>query len=961
MRAIYRVQLTPAFGFAALRASVAYLHRLGISHLYLSPIFRSRAGSTHGYDITDHAQINPELGGDAGFHALVTECHAHSMGVVLDIVPNHMAVMTAENAWWFDLLEHGPASRFAEWFDIDWAPARASMRNRLLVPALGSPLGEVIAQRGLKLQFDPSGGMFSIRYEALEFPLDPATYPRIVQAISSLVEAPQSSEQCAHAQLAQVLSGFTALPPAAPCSHEMQRVRGSDALALQRQLALLCEQQPEVVDFINAGLHALHDVPQELSAELLAGIQAAQPYRLAFWRVSGEEINYRRFFDVNDLAALRMERREVFDVTHALPRRLWQSGCIDGVRVDHADGLYRPAQYFHWLRELLGTDPAGRAPWIVAEKILGKGEVLPADWQIDGTTGYDFAAQVTAWLMNDRGAAELEKIHRKVTGGGPAYAEVAYQSRRHVMRTSLAAEISGLATRLDRLAQLHLDTSDFTLFDLREAIVDVIACFPVYRTYIGDGPVSAGDARYIRRAVGMGISRKQTLRRALEFLERVLLGELATEPVRRAAALDFTHRFQQVTGPVMAKGIEDTACYRYPSLLAMNEVGGDPVCRGLSTEALHQANARRGRDHPRAVLASSTHDTKRGEDARYRLCALTELHAAWGTCLRRWRRLKGQRHGVRSVGATQEYLLLQSLLAIWPLPPSDEDTQPLRARMEEYAVKSAREAKERTSWLDHDAEYEAALHEYLQLLLPARRNSGFPRYFRAVIDQAAYFGMLNALSACVLKFTAPGVPDIYQGNELPAFVLVDPDNRRQPDFHAHSQLLGEVVRAAETVPPAAAAAAMLDNWWDGKLKLFLSWRLLNLRKDDPELFNSGTYTPLAAEGTHAEHLCAFIREGTRSVLIVVVSRWAATLSRGSLRAPLGGALWQDTRIPLPTGIRCDEYTDVLSGRTIHVNSSAAPAHELFAGSLFEILPVAVLLGTLQSHSSNSSSERAVTP
>jgi (1->4)-alpha-D-glucan 1-alpha-D-glucosylmutase len=393
----------------------------------------------------------------------------------------------------------------------------------------------------------------------------------------------------------------------------------------------------------------------------------------------------------------------------------------------------------------------------------------------------------------------------------------------------------------------------------------------------------------------------------------------------------------------------------------MNEVGGDPQCRGLSTEALHQANLLRRRDSPCSVLASSTHDTKRGEDARYRLCTLTEIASTWASCLRRWRRLKGQRHGIHPVGATQEYLLLQSLLAIWPLPPADEDTQSLRGRMEEYAIKSAREAKERTSWLDHDADYETALREYVNLLLPARRNSGFPRYFRAAIDQAAYFGMLNCLSASVLKFTSPGVPDIYQGNELPAFVVVDPDNRRQPDLRAHALLLDELVEWVGKTPPASAATALLENWWDGRLKLFLSWRLLNLRRDNPALFHSGTYTPLPIEGIHAEHLCAFAREGGGCTLIVLVSRWAATLSGGALRAPLGDAVWQDTRIALPATIGGGEYIDALSGRAVRIAAADAAVRELRAGSLFETLPVSVLVGSTQVHSSNSSNERPVTP
>jgi (1->4)-alpha-D-glucan 1-alpha-D-glucosylmutase len=961
MRATYRVQLNATFGFSALCEIVPYLHGLGISHLYLSPIFQSRADSRHGYDITDHGQINAELGGERGLLALVQTCRAHSMGLLLDIVPNHMAVTTAANSWWLDVLEHGPASRFADYFDIDWTPTRASMRNRLLIPALGSPLGEVIGRRGFSLTFDAASGKFWLHHESLQYPLDPATYPRVFEAIRRHAVVATVPDEAALAQLTGALQAFAALPPAEPCPHETRLLRSVEAQAHRQRLAQLCTTQPTLAVYIHATLQYLQQLPAALYGELLAAVLRAQPYRLAFWRVSGEEINYRRFFDVNELAALRMENRQVFDATHALLWRLWQGGCLDGVRVDHADGLYRPAQYFQRLRQLLDSGPTGRHAWIVAEKILGNGESLPVDWEVDGTTGYDFAAQVSGWLMCGSGAVSLEKLYRRVVGPGPDYTQIAYQSRRQVMRTSLAAEISGLAARLDRLAQRHLDTSDFTLFDLREAIVEVVACFPVYRTYVGDGPVGVENARHIRRATGMALSRKQTAARALQFLERVLLGEFADDPACRVAAQEFTLSFQQVTAPVMAKGIEDTAYYRHPCLLAMNEVGGDPQCRSLSSEALHQANLTRQRNYPCSLLASSTHDTKRGEDARYRLCALTQIPAAWAACLRRWRRLKGQRRSAGSVSATQEYLLLQSLLAIWPLPQAGEDLTQLRARMQEYAIKAAREAKERTSWLDPDTDHEDQLRDYVKLLLPMRVNSGFVRYFRPVIDQAAFFGMLDAVSACVLKFTAPGIPDIYQGNELPAFVLVDPDNRRQPDFGAHARLLEEVTLSSAAVPLAAAATAMLEAWWDGKLKLFVTWRLLTLRREHPDPFDAGAYTPLAVDGTHALHLCAFARECARSTLIVVVSRWAGILSRGDMRAPLGELAWQDTYIRLPASIDSGEYVDALSGRVIRIGPSDAKERTLPAGLLLKTLPCSVLLRDAQPTRSNNSSERPVTP
>ena len=940
-RAIYRIQLTPQNGFDSVREAVPYLRKLGISHLYLSPVFTSRHGSTHGYDVVDHSTLDPELGGEAGFRALAAACSAQGMGLVLDIVPNHMAVMTTANAWWMDVLENGAASQYADYFDIDWAPARASMRNRLLVPVLGEPLGDVIDQRGLRVEFDAGQGVFCTHYAGMQFPLDPQSYAQLLDAVQRVTaDAPPLDEQVLQ-EYASVRDAFAALPPARAASPEVLALRDRDQQVNRRRLARLCERHPELVGRIQGALRQINELPDEASADMLAKLFASQPYRLAFWKVSGEEINYRRFFDVNDLAALRVEDRKVFDAIHARLGALWREALFDGVRVDHADGLYDPAQYFHRLRALLSDDSGTRTPWIVAEKILGTGERLPTGWEVDGTTGYEFAALVTGWLMHADGAVDLEKTYRRFAGTAP-YVDIAYQSRRQVMRSSLAAEVSGLASRLDRLAQMHRNTLDFTLFDLREAIVEVIASFPVYRTYVHDGQVSTEDSQHIRRAVGAAMSRNQSARRALQFLERVLLGEIEDEP-RRTAALEFTLKFQQVTAPVMAKGIEDTAYYRYPCLLAMNEVGGDPQCRGFSSETLHRANEMRQREYPRSVLATSTHDTKRGEDARYRLCVLTELVAEWAACVGRWRRLKTRRRDAATVGAAQEYLLLQSLLAIWPLDAAAEESAELRLRMEEYAVKAAREAKELTSWLEPDSEYEDRLRHYVAMLLPGNGpGTGFARYFRPVLDEILYFGMLNSLSACVLKFTAPGVPDTYQGNELPALVLVDPDNRRQPDLRAHSQALEELILSIAETSLESTAARLLQSWRDGCLKLFVTWRLLMLRAENPALFDAGTYVALAVEGAHAPHLCAYGRTNGDCTLLVVASRWAATLMQGETAAPLNEA-WGDTRILLPARIPEGEYSNVFTGRTFLVGAGPDGPRGVKAEDLFQTLPVAVLL------------------
>ena len=935
-RATYRLQLTPEFGFAQAREALPYLHALGISHLYLSPVSGSREGSTHGYDVIDHGQIDGQLGGRAAFDALAAACRELGMGLVLDIVPNHMAVLGAGNQWWIDVLENGPASRFATYFDIDWEPVRSSMRNRLLVPVLAAPLGDIIDRGEIRLEFQADAGAFAVRYASHRLPVEPRGYPLVFRAAEPPLEVALPGE--AAQELSSLLDAFAALPPPLAGTAETLQVRDRDRQVNQRRLARLCERQPEVRDFI---LHAVQRINTP-GSDLLAELLAVQPYRLAFWRVSGEEINYRRFFDVNELAALRMEEPAVFAATHSLVRELWQQGAIDGLRVDHADGLYDPPAYLAQLRDLLG-DGSGKRPWTLVEKILGPGEKLPADWCVDGTTGYEFGALVTGWLARSEGIDALDRTWQRFTGRDTPFDEVVYESKKQVMRSSLAAEISMLAARLDRLAQMHRNTSDFTLFDLREAIVEVIACFPVYRTYIASDRPSAEDVQQVRRAIGAAFSRRRTALRALEFLEEVLLGGLSGDPRRAAAALDFTRKFQQVTSPVMAKGVEDTAFYRFARLLAFNEVGADPDARGISTELLHRANEARAREWPRTLIATATHDSKRGEDVRFRLCVLSELARQWSDCVGRWRRLKRRKRAADAPDAVQEYLLLQSLLGIWP-SGAGEDPQGLRARLADYAVKAAREAKEETSWLEQDEEAEAALQELVAQMLPAAGMAGFERYFRPVIDSVAYFGMLNALSAVTLKLTAPGVPDIYQGCELPSLVLVDPDNRRPVDFNAHALALESLQQRLRGQSRAEVAADLLAHWQDGQVKLLVTWTLLRLGQSHARAFE-GEYIALPTQGEQAECVCAYARAAEGLALVVVVSRWAATLSGGVPQPPLGVAVWHDTAVQLPRTLPAGLYTDVFTGRDFQVGNTAGDGTgetRLDIASLLTVLPVCVL-------------------
>lgn len=936
-RATYRVQLTAGFGFADLTAAVPYLARLGISHLYLSPVFRSRAGSQHGYDVTNHSQLNPELGGAPAFAMLAKACGEHRVGIILDIVPNHMAVMTDDNAWWMDVLENGPASRHAGFFDIDWNPARHSMRNRLLVPALERPLGEAVAQGEITICFDEQKGTFHVACGNLRFPVDPASCPLILCGAAG----PYCGSAIETQEFTDVVQAFASLPPAqaAPPEVLVRRERGKEEA--KRRLAALCGRCPGVALHVRRCLDAINTDASTERNDHLVRILAAQPYRLAYWRVAGEEVNYRRFFDVNELAALRVEEPEVFERTHGLIRELWRSGGIDGLRVDHADGLYRPARYLQCLHDLL-ADEGGSRPLVVVEKILGTGEELPADWPVDGTTGYEFGALLTGWLAHPQGVQQLERIHQAFVRPGLSFAEIVHESKKRVMHSSLAAEITMLAHRLDRIAQASYSTSDFTLFDLRQAVVEVIASFPVYRTYVSDAGPSDADVAIIRRAVGAALGRKQAVRRALEFLGTVLVGEDGLHE-RMPAAREFCMRFQQVTGPVMAKGVEDTAFYRYSRLLAFNEVGADPQCRGVSTESFHRANERRAECFPQTLLATSTHDSKRGEDCRFRLCVLTEVAPLWRSCLARWRRLKRRAMQEALPEPEMEYLLLQSALGIWPVGQSGVDEAKLAQRLGDYALKAAREAKVSTSWLDPDAAYEALLQRYVQLLVPDKPGTGFERYFAPVIEQAGYFGVLNSVAAVAIKLTVPGIPDIYQGNEGLRHVLVDPDNRAAIDFTAQEQQLSVILGAAANGPPAGLVSAWLKSCHDGRLKTFVTWSLLELRRAAPELFSKGGYEAVPVTGPQADHLIAYRRMHQGQEIVVAVARWQATLAGGAQVAALGEAVWQDTGLQLPAGVAAGVYRDVLTGQQLTIPEEAGEGRKLGVGELFASLPLAVLV------------------
>jgi len=859
MRATYRLQLTPTFGFAEVRSLLPYFQRLGISHLYLSPITEARPGSLHGYDVTDHNQIRQELGGREEFLNLLNEAKALGLGLILDFVPNHMAVGYA-NPLWQDVLTYGPYSPYSSFFDIDWHPLKPELEDKILLPQLGAPYGEALDRGELQLGFE--AGRFLIAYYDHRIPLTPLSYPLLFQEFLSSLE-----RQEIYWELKALSEVYAALTPS----------DREQAEALRPRLeALVAQVPPELLQSVQGP--ALHQLLER------------QYWRLAYWKTAGDEINYRRFFDINDLVALRMEVPEVFWVTHRLLGELLALG-VEGVRIDHLDGLFDPAGYLKQLRAL-------GASRIWVEKILAPGEILPESWEVEGTTGYEFLNDVMGLLLDPRGEIPLDRLYRRFVGGA-SYAEEAYSSRQLVMRTSLSGELFRLAYSLDRLSEADYHTRDYTLEGIREALSELIAVFPRYRTYLPEELETAQALlqEVLRQALARNPASEPSV---YGFIAQVLLGRLRSDLAAEGQA--WTGRFQQYTAPVAAKGLEDTAFYRYARLSALCEVGGDPERFGLSPQAFHARARYRAFRRPNNLLATATHDHKRGEDTRARLLVLAELPEAWGRTLSSLSRLARKHRGPHGPSAGDEYLFAQTLLALWGAPDLEE-------RLVAYMVKAAREAKLHTSWLQPNPDYERDLERFVRGML---QEPNLPQLL-GLAHLMARHGFTNSLSQLLLKLTTPGIPDFYQGTELLALSLVDPDNRQPVDFELRAKLLLDLeddLRQPQVERVAAWYAAR-----EPKLKLYVMARLLRFRREHPHLF-SGSYRPLETP----EHLFAFIREHESERLLVWVPRFPAHLEAsggyGELslpRLPDWPPLWEDlltgvhtaplpSQLPLPFAV-----------------------------------------------------------
>jgi (1->4)-alpha-D-glucan 1-alpha-D-glucosylmutase len=972
----YRLQFNSRFHFADARRLVPYLFQLGVSHCYSSPILKARAGSPHGYDITDHDQLNPEIGTEEEFGELAAELKARDMGLLLDIVPNHMGVGAGDNPWWQDVLQNGRASAYADFFDIDWEPLKPELRNKVLIPILARAYGEALEEGNIHVVFED--GRFFVRYIDQVLPLDPQTIPMIfVPAMEARQH--EGMHQAASEELNALLNALGHLPANCVTAPGEVQKRQNEMPALLEQLRRLTTGSHPARLQIHEALQRLSGTPGDArSFDALHELLEKQAYRLAFWRVSGEEINYRRFFDINDLVGLRMENPRVFAATHKLIRRLLAEDLVSGLRIDHPDGLLEPLQYFMRLQRLYGASQCrggkpvlpqaidgieleihgafgGRvagvaeAPlYLLVEKIFQAGERQPEDWPIDGTVGYDFANLVNGLFIDTRHERPFTELYRRVIDENLRPGKLIIESKKLVMRRALASEVNVLAHMLNEISNLDRRARDFTLNVLREAIRETIACFPVYRTYINElGHVSEIDRAYIEQAIDCAKRQNGTqVAAGFDFLRSILLeghnGGATIYGYRRQ--LYFTLKFQQLTGPVMAKGLEDTSCYVYNRFISVNDVGGTPAAFGASPAEFHRANQERAQRWPNSMLSTSTHDSKRSEDVRARLNVLSEMPRVWSSLVMKWRRLNGK-HKVQIPDGravpdnNEEYLLYQTLVGAWPLHMKDaEERSEFVRRIQQYMEKAVHEAKVNLSWLNTNPDYVAGLNSFVEkILLPSHRGKTnlFWESLQRFLPEVMYFGCINSLSQVLLKLTCPGVPDIYQGQEMWNFSLVDPDNRRPVDFDQRMRAAEELRTRAASEDPAEISQELLKNYRDGRIKLWVTMCALNFRRDHRDLFQLGSYLPLAVARGREEQVVAFARRHAGEIAITAIPRLNCTLMKGRQEPPIG-AVWDESELLLPPEAAGRRLRNIFTGETIVAGSS------LLCRKAFARFPLALL-------------------
>jgi (1->4)-alpha-D-glucan 1-alpha-D-glucosylmutase len=931
--ATYRLQFNRHFTFKAATEIIPYLQKLGISDIYSSPFFRSRPDSDHGYDVTNHNELNLRVGKREEFDAMVAALKEREMGQIADFVPNHMGIIDPRNEWWMDVLENGPSSRFAAFFDIDWDPLKEGLRNKVLLPILGDQYGRVLERGEFHMRFEE--GAFCLTYYDWVFPLNPRSYHFILRI--ALQKLSHYSDEDMYLDLESILTALEYLPPRTDTEEEKVRERAREKEVVKRRIARLCNECPQVEDAIELAIKELEGkVGNPRSFDKLDELLNAQAYRLSYWKVAAEEINYRRFFDVNELAAIRVENPIVFDTIHKLIFEMLESGSVTGLRIDHVDGLRDPKQYLTALQrryaELAGGDPSepARGLYLIVEKVLAEDEKLRSDWPVFGTTGYDFASDVTQLLVDSTSAEKFSTIYRDFIERFVHFESLIYEKKKLVMDVLLPSDIEALGHMLGQVSERDRLHRDFTRDSLSTVVRELIACFPVYRTYItAESGVSEADRQVILRATRAAKRRNAAMDISIfDFLRDILLLEKFDQfnDETRQLQLEFVMKFQQCTSPIMAKGLEDTAFYIFNRLAALNEVGGYPQRFGISLERFHERNRARLTDRPQTLLASTTHDTKRSEDVRARIAVLSEIPGEWQQWINEWRALnstcKSDVEGDTAPSANEEYLMYQILLGTWPFSAEEVDENYI-GRIRSYMLKAVKEAKVNSSWVQPNEDWENAVARFVGDSL----NPDHP--FRSKIEPAAariaWHGMLNSLTQTILKFTVPGVPDIYRGTELWDFSLVDPDNRRPVDFSSHQQILEEIQKES--------ADALFKSWHDGRVKMLIITRLLRLRRAAPALFESGSYSSYYANGALADCCVAFSREMDSQKILVIVPRFTTRLGAAGTDFD-----WKETELLFDTALPA--MVDLLTGRNLKAGIDSLPLKNLdaFPFAVFHNLP-----------------------
>jgi (1->4)-alpha-D-glucan 1-alpha-D-glucosylmutase len=979
----YRLQFNSQFRFVDAQNILGYLNDLGISDVYASPYFMAKEGSLHGYDIVNPTVLNPEVGTEDEYNEFINALQKYKMGQILDIVPNHMCI-DKDNTWWTNILENGPSSIYANLFDIDWEPVKKELTNKILLPILGDQYGKILENQELRLAFEE--GAFFLYYYDNKFPIIPKTYINVLKHRIDMLENLLSPDNQSFIELLSIITALDHLPPYTESDSERIAERYREKEIIKKRLWNLYQQSPEIRGFVDENVRIFNGIKgKPTSFDQLDQLLSQQVYRLSFWRVATEEINYRRFFDINSLAAIRMENPLVFMETHALIMRLVKEGKVTGLRIDHPDGLYNPSEYFYQLQrhcffqlrlgfsekgrsdipssyehnnpeseilkqydEIISSDPQFKPFYIIGEKILLKGERLPEDWPIFSTTGYVFLNSLNGIFVDMNNAKAFDNIYKKFTHIKENFHEIVYEKKKLIMQVAMSSEIYTLGHYLDLISEKNRHTRDFTLNSLINAITDVIAFFPVYRTYINSWTLNDRDSHYIEIAVLKAKRKNPAISASIfDFLSDILLLKFPENLAEheKKAWLDFVMRFQQLTGPVMAKGLEDTAFYVYNRLISLNEVGGSPDRFGIPLETFHGQNIERTKFWPHALIATATHDTKRGEDVRARINVLSEIPHEWRKHCTYWARLNKKKRVVVDnqyvPDRNEEYLLYQTLIGAWPVDMPDESAYDvLKKRIKDYMLKAVREAKVNTSWINPNTIYEDALMVFIESILHNPSANKFLKDCLPFQKKISHYGMFNSLSQTLLKITCPGVPDFYQGTDLWDYRLVDPDNRGPVDYELRKLILEDLEKRESETPLTNLATWLTINKDNGMIKLYLIYKALNYRRNHRELFDQGEYISLEVMGQKADNVCVFARRTAHACGLVIAPRFFTYLAQQE-DVPFGDGTWNDTYFVIPFDEKDRRYRNIFTGETI-TTKDYKEATIMYLSEVFLNFPVAFL-------------------